>query len=1385
MDNTGKKNFSSKSEGRRLKFYILIAFLLLIWAAAAVLISGYIISSGEKNFSEVRSEKLETEKKEIFDLYSQYQTELSNSVKAINGNKNFTNALLTSDNKKIFEELIKFPFSPEIQTEVYNKRLELAAFNGRQQNPTIVNLQKALSGSSFSMVKESGFYSNLTIFSPIKDGASNITGVLVISRILDLKYSIQNKFFTSKGFTGELKDLHDLNIEIISADNLQNEPAIDTAKLRTNSILDLKGIDNRIIAKVLIPEYNNESYIESVNNFKEKNFTLIIFIFTLLIVHGLFHYTKKINNGSLRFGFIAAVLIGLRYLWLYSGFPNKFLSSDLFSPSYYASSFAFGLSKSAGDLLITSLFVLVLALLYYLMIFNSSTEARNKRINRILFAAFFTIISFVIIYAYGQIIQSIVFDSNLKFFDRTKIVPNPEVILILLAVIIFSLSAYLFLSASVFAIFLEIKHIFTHGKIRFSRLTRKYIIFIIFTVFIAIDGAISLIFPGQLNFYQSALIISLAFIYVYFVYSSKTLRRIHVTFKFKELSFILLLIIISVPVILFDKISVQETKYVELLGDKIAENVDDKINYLISSELAKLSDNKTLEYSLKNNSKIQKLAFSLWAESKLSSEDLNSAVVLLDTNKQLISDFNINSLRLSSDSIIGFYKGINVQKLKKNLKPDTLLVRTEEAAIDEEPDYNGQDISSLQTSDSTSPNKIEIYKNKNEKYYLGIIDLEDINLRSTQFRRNLGYGMIAVQYEPKNFLIKSSLEIFRNYSRDNLMDKLLSSPVISEYVNEELINTNDPAYSGVSINSLRFFREYVKNIPVKRAWRYEMISNEKYRTYFILVPENSSEGTGEKIYTISLRRNDLNLISFFYLKFILFTAAVYLIISLFYLLFYVSRINIFKINFREKLFAAFFIVSVIPIISLALYTRSYIINKYDQTFANQIKSDLNLLSEGVKTKSFDLSLSKKQDSTGKNISPTNILSKNFSQIDKNFNIFIKNKLVSTTNEELFQSGLIDERIDGPAFYSIFYEKKDLVLKNEDIGGFSFIVGYKPMLDKNNNLLGIISSQSVYRQNEVNEELTESLTFIFGIYVIAIILLLILVIFLTERISRPLSELKLATDRISKGESNVAIRNKGMDEFKVLVDSFNQMSAELERSKVELKKAERESAWRDIARRVAHEIKNPLTPMKLSVQHAYDVFLNGDAAAFAKVNEKTKDIMLKEIDKLNKIATEFSNFAKLPEKNYEQLNINNIIDDVVSLYDTAPNVRFEIKKDEMLPLITGDKQELNRVFQNIIKNAIQAIDAVDTDSENYGLIKVATSQTFKCVCLEISDNGVGIDKEIMDRLFEPDFSTKSTGMGLGLSIAKKSLDMMKADIKYESTKAKGTKAVINFTKSFKG
>jgi nitrogen fixation/metabolism regulation signal transduction histidine kinase len=237
-----------------------------------------------------------------------------------------------------------------------------------------------------------------------------------------------------------------------------------------------------------------------------------------------------------------------------------------------------------------------------------------------------------------------------------------------------------------------------------------------------------------------------------------------------------------------------------------------------------------------------------------------------------------------------------------------------------------------------------------------------------------------------------------------------------------------------------------------------------------------------------------------------------------------------------------------------------------------------------------------------------------------------------------------------------------------------------------------------------------------------------------------------------------------------------MVKELKRAQEELKIAERETAWRDIARQVAHEIKNPLTPMKLAMQHLYASYTSG-SQNFKLILASTNKMIIDQVETLNKIATEFSDFAKMPGKNYELFNTNEILKDAVQLMNSRKNIELNFSENGTNN-IWGDKDELKRAFINILKNSLQAIEDND-DEKKKGRIFVSSERENGNCRILIKDNGCGMDKKTMSKLFEPYFSTKSSGMGLGLVITKKILDDMKAKIYVKSESGKGTEVEILF------
>jgi nitrogen fixation/metabolism regulation signal transduction histidine kinase len=237
----------------------------------------------------------------------------------------------------------------------------------------------------------------------------------------------------------------------------------------------------------------------------------------------------------------------------------------------------------------------------------------------------------------------------------------------------------------------------------------------------------------------------------------------------------------------------------------------------------------------------------------------------------------------------------------------------------------------------------------------------------------------------------------------------------------------------------------------------------------------------------------------------------------------------------------------------------------------------------------------------------------------------------------------------------------------------------------------------------------------------------------------------------------------------LVHAFDSMTREIARSRDSLVKVERELAWKEMARQVAHEIRNPLTPMKLSIQHLRRTYLDG-APDFPEIMERVTRTTISQIDALGRIAAEFASFARMPRRIVAACDAGEIVREAVALFRQDTAVQFEVESDNPLPPIQADREELRRACINIIRNGVQAMGGT-------GAMEVRVSAAPGLVQISFTDHGQGIPDDVRPKLFQPKFSTKTDGMGLGLAIVKKTIDDLGGTITIESAIGKGTTVVM--------
>jgi len=383
-------------------------------------------------------------------------------------------------------------------------------------------------------------------------------------------------------------------------------------------------------------------------------------------------------------------------------------------------------------------------------------------------------------------------------------------------------------------------------------------------------------------------------------------------------------------------------------------------------------------------------------------------------------------------------------------------------------------------------------------------------------------------------------------------------------------------------------------------------------------------------------------------------------------------------------------------------------------------------------------------------------------------------LVASSRPKLFNLGLMGEQINPTAFDALKLAKKSFYKHDEQIGSLTYISAYLPVYNAKGKLLGYANLQYFGQQKEHENQIQQFIVAIINVFILLIALSIMIALFVSNWLTSPLRLLKEKLSELRLGKHNEKIDYKGKDEIGLIVKAYNEKLDELELAAKQLASSERESAWRDMAKQVAHEIKNPLTPMKLSIQQLMRVYDPSDPSMTERIKNMMESL-IEQIDGLTRIANEFSNFAKMPDPEKEWQDIVPILQNCIAVFQSESNTRFIFSSSRESLSVFIDKGQWIQVMNNLLKNAIQATSTKDNPEIN---VRMEVNSDY-CV-LSVTDNGVGISEDIKDRIFVPHFTTKSTGSGIGLIIVRQILENHNAEITFNSNLGEGTTFSIKFS-----
>jgi len=477
---------------------------------------------------------------------------------------------------------------------------------------------------------------------------------------------------------------------------------------------------------------------------------------------------------------------------------------------------------------------------------------------------------------------------------------------------------------------------------------------------------------------------------------------------------------------------------------------------------------------------------------------------------------------------------------------------------------------------------------------------------------------------------------------------------------------------------------------------------------------------------------------------------------------WIFKINLEKILYKTRIQFSIIAAVVITLVFVGFITFISLSTQYNEQQENMIRDKISHITIAFENGLFDKYLGNiNEESQADFDALADTYSTDLVLYDQNGVPLI------TTQPKIYDDGLQFRRMNARAFIYLSKFKRSEFVNDETIGELHYKAAYAPLINSKNETIAYLQLPYFSNQADYNERIISLLNIMINVYALIFIVVGLFAILIARQITAPLSFIQLSLSKIIYGRKNEPIKWERDDEIGALVNEYNKMISALENSAQKLAQSERESAWREMAKQVAHEIKNPLTPLKLGLQLLEKSWRDKDPKFDAKFERFSKSFV-EQIESLSSIASEFSSFAKMPDTHIERISIFDMLSQAVTIFKHMDNVRINYEAPAEPFYINADRDQILRCFNNLLKNAIEA-----AHQDKLGIIDISYLISGKSVLLSLKDNGNGIPENMREKIFEPNFTTKSSGTGLGLAFVKNSIENAGGKVWFETTQGVGT------------
>lgn len=477
-----------------------------------------------------------------------------------------------------------------------------------------------------------------------------------------------------------------------------------------------------------------------------------------------------------------------------------------------------------------------------------------------------------------------------------------------------------------------------------------------------------------------------------------------------------------------------------------------------------------------------------------------------------------------------------------------------------------------------------------------------------------------------------------------------------------------------------------------------------------------------------------------------------------------KRSSFWQLTIRNQVHGTIILISVFSFIVIGVSSILFFINRYHSNNREFLSRTIhvmeNELHNTIDSATAHTIITKSLDQVSKE-TLSQIINKVSDIHATDINLYNLNGSLEISSLPLpYENGILSDQMDPLAWYHLNKLKESQYFQEQKIGTLPYLSNYIPVRNENGTEYAYLNIPFFESQKKLQDEISNFLVAIINLNAFIFLIAGIIALFITNKITRSFSIISNKMREVNLQTGNEEIEWHRKDEIGDLVNEYNKMVRQLELSADKLARSEREGAWREMARQVAHEIKNPLTPMKLNLQYL-QMAIERNSADVKSISLYVSGIILEQIDHLSKIASDFSQFANLGNTDPQLLDVNEVLESVVSLYATNEKVDINAQYEESLT-VKADKTQLNRLFTNLLQNAVQSVP----EFRNIR-IEIKSFSSGNEAVITVKDNGIGIPAAMQSKIFMPNFTTKSSGTGLGLAMCKGIVERLNGSITFET------------------